>query len=300
MPSSHIGPAKVALHHIDIVRFLQDATLYRHVGIGGEVVGHIAVFLLQRPCRIIDIQLAQHHRQELGETLLEKIADIGEEEAGVPIKLATLHKHARKLAVGLLRKRLYAMHSMASRLTNLYVAITRFGSCGLYTHRKQTVVVGHKVETLAHIGSESLLVEHHLIRRHNQQIGPVVQMTDPMTSPSHTGCRVAVYRLGHDMVTLHLGQLLTHQLQINTVGIDIDVTQRQYLAHTIKGLLQLGTSRAKKVDKLFGALFPAARPKPPTLSACQNHTIIVVVVYHNRVLLKIVVVITIGEDKEYI
>ena len=100
-----------------------------------------------------------------------------------------------------------------------------------------------------------------------------------MVRPSHARSRIAMDRFRHDSLVRNLWKLLLDQLHIFLVGIDKDVVGRYYLHHSIIGLLELSATHAKEINELFRIIAPAARPESSTLTTCEYHAIIVVIVY---------------------
>ena len=162
VPCAEVGPAEVAFHDIHVLRLLQYAMVYRHVGVGGEVLFHIVVLILNAEARVLCVELTQHRWQELAEVLVETV-DVGKEKARVPVELAAVHEHLCELAVRLLRERLHLVHVVGSTLAQLNVAISRLRTCGFDTHRQQTVVLLDKLQTLNDVLLERLFVHDRLV-----------------------------------------------------------------------------------------------------------------------------------------
>ena len=138
----------------------------------------------------------------------------------------------------------------------------------------------HEVESVVDVACESLLVEYGLVGRGDYDIGVGVDSCDAVCGPCGAGGGVAVYGFGQDMVVVHLGQLLVHQVEVGHIGVDVYVVQRQHPPHAVKGLLQQRAPAAEEVYELFGPCFTTAGPEASSLASCDDYTVIVVYVSH--------------------
>lgn len=170
VPRAEVGPSEVALHHIHVIAFLQDAVVEAHIRERREVLLHEFVLLRYRPIGAREVEIRQHRRQERCQTFPE-IFDISQEEARIPVPFTAVDEHLRKLAVGFLGESLYLIYIILTRMVaELDIAIARFGSRGFHAHRQQTVVLSHEVESLKDILLEDVLLEYSLITRCDDKI----------------------------------------------------------------------------------------------------------------------------------
>ena len=92
-------------------------------------------------------EVAQHRRQKLHETFTQ-IVHVAQEQASIPIKLATLHKHLSEVSIRLLSKRLNLIEVILYPIAKLNITITRLRTRRLHTHRKQSLVTLNKLQSL--------------------------------------------------------------------------------------------------------------------------------------------------------
>ena len=85
-----------------------------------------------------------------------------------------------------------------------------------------------------------------------------------------------MYGFGQDMVVVHLGQLLVHQVEVGHIGVDVYVVQRQHPPHAVKGLLQQRAARTEKVKELFRLVLATGGPKAQPASSGEYDTVVVV------------------------
>jgi len=101
-----------------------------------------------------------------------------------------------------------------------------------------------------------------------------------MGGPCHARRGVAVYRLGHDAIAGHLGQLLHHEVHILHIGVDEDMVGGYHIGHPVIRALQQRAPGTEKIDELLGKRRPAARPQTPPLATGKDKTIEVVSFCH--------------------
>ena len=136
MPSTHIGPAEITLHHIHVFALLQYRIVERKVRITRIIRFNILQLLVQRIARMLNLQVAQHLRENLLKSQ-NQVLGIGDEDARIPIELTTLHEHLGKIALRFLRKRLHLKHlRLAAQVAQLDVTVSWLRSCRLDTHRQ--------------------------------------------------------------------------------------------------------------------------------------------------------------------
>ena len=204
---------------------------------------------------------------------------IEEEQAGVPIELATVYENLGKVALRLLGKRLHLVESFAHRIAQLDVSIARLRTGRFHTHGEEATVVGNKVQSLQHILAERLLVEHSLIGWRSHDASLRILHGYAMRSPCHTRSCIAMNGFRQDVLRGNIGQLFPYKFHILLVGIDIDMVGWHNPCHPVISLLQLSTSHTEEIKKLFGISIAAAGPQSSTLSSGEYDTIIVMIVF---------------------
>ena len=132
---------------------------------------------------------------------LNQMTGIRNEDTRVPVELPTLHKHRRKVALGLLRKRLHLEHlGLATQVAQLDIAITRLRTRRLHTHRQQHIVLRHIADTHVDAVIEGIEVQHQLVRRGHHDVRLRVAPQDTHRGPRHTGSRITMYRFQQDVL----------------------------------------------------------------------------------------------------
>ena len=116
MPSTQVSPSEVALHHRDILRLLQDGKIHGDVRVRREVLLHIGILRSYIEDAIRLIETSQHGRENFGEALT-KMLHIGEEDACVPIELATLYEYLSEVTLRFLGERLHIIEVVALGIT---------------------------------------------------------------------------------------------------------------------------------------------------------------------------------------
>ena len=136
-----------------------------------------------------------------------------------------------------------------------------------------------KREGLHHVFFEDVFVHNGLVGGHHQQAGLWANTCDAMGCPCHTGCRVAIDRLGHDVIWCHFGQLLFYQMAIAFVCVDVDIGLWKHPLHAVIGLLKLRLSCAKEINKLLRMVLTAARPQPSSFPSCEDNAEVMFAIY---------------------
>ena len=147
-------------------------------------------------------------------------------------------------------------------IAQLNVAVAGLSPGGLHPQCHHIVVVGHKLQSFFNLLTISVLVMNHVVGRgkHHCGTGRARSVKDTVDRPNSTGNRISLDGLIDDMVVGHLRKLLFHDIDIFTIGIDIDIFLRKYAPHPVIGLLQLGTPHTEEVNKLFREAFTAVGP----------------------------------------
>lgn len=176
---AQVGPSEVASHHADIRRLFQDTEIHRDVGIRREALLHVGILRLHAELRILLVVVTEHRWQYLAEALTQ-IAYIAQEEARVPIELATLYEDLGEITLRLLGKRLHMIDVVAADIAHLNVSVSWFRAGRLHTHGQEMVVLGYESQALQYILAESLLVEDGLVGRCGDDTGIRVHHRDAM------------------------------------------------------------------------------------------------------------------------
>ena len=142
-------------------------------------------------------------------------------------------------------------------------------------------MAGHEVESVSEVLVESLLVDHRLVRRHHDEVSLVASAQHPEAGPCGAGRRVSSDGFSQDVDGVDVGQLFLYEVGIFLMGADIDIVGGYDLCDAVVGLLQQRASGSEEVDKLFGAVCAAHGPESFTLTAGQNHAVIVDIFSHS-------------------
>ena len=101
-----------------------------------------------------------------------------------------------------------------------------------------------------------------------------------MYGPSYARRSITVDRFGHDPLLRKIWELLTDKVCVNLVRIDEDMITGKQACKTVISLLQLRAATSEEIHKLFGQLLTATRPKPSSLAAGKNNTIVIFVSHY--------------------
>ena len=83
MPGAHIGPAKVNLHHIDLITLLQQTLVYSHIGQGGIVALYIADNLIDGVVMVLAHAWGEELEEQIAQTMAQ-VVGITQDKTCVP------------------------------------------------------------------------------------------------------------------------------------------------------------------------------------------------------------------------
>ena len=83
MPGAHIGPAKVNLHHIDLIALLQQTLVYSHIGQGGIVTLYIADNLIDGVVLVLAHAWGEEFHKQFAQTMAQ-VSGITQNKTCVP------------------------------------------------------------------------------------------------------------------------------------------------------------------------------------------------------------------------
>ena len=215
---------------------------------------------------------------DVGAVVVEGVDDgVGrpQEDAGVPEKLAALHKHLCQLFVGLFGECLDFRDAVFNLvLADLDVAVARFRTVGLDAEGQQSAALARQeVEAFDHAVAECVFFEYQVVGWGDEHHRVGIDGADVVGCPGDTRCRVAAVGLKKYLVVGKVGELLFHQRGVAFVGDGEDVSDRHEFCNSVKTHLQQRSACAEKVYKLLGGRRFAERPEPASDSAAHNHTI---------------------------
>ena len=193
-PRTQVAPAEVGTENEYVRGLLHHTKVDRNVGTSRKIL--VDKLFLGR--RIEYLVMLFEPVGNIGQESLEGVDNrlyIPDKYTRVPEEFAALDKHLGKLEVGFLGKGLYRFDVTLGILANLYVAISRFGSVGLYTQCEQSRIFSYEFETLIYSAGKLILLENEVIGGSHHDVGLGVDCPDMIRGPGNTRSRVAASRL---------------------------------------------------------------------------------------------------------
>ena len=160
---------------------------------------------------------------------------------------------------------------------HLDVTVARFGTAGFDAHREQRITLLDEVKGVHDALLELLDIDDEVIAGGYHHAGVGVDSLDVVGCPGNARCGVAASGLEQNLVILDFGQLLLDERLVYLVGNQDDVIHGYNALHAVKCRLQQASSRAEKVDELFGHGSFAEGPKPAPHAAAHDNAISVVI-----------------------
>ena len=120
----------------------------------------------------------------------------------------------------------------------LYVAVFGVGVGGAYANGDDVVVLSGKGEGLVNVVVEFFLVENGVVGRSDDDVGLRIELADNGSSIGYAGCCVAAVGLAEHLVGQQVGDLLSHTIDIKTIGDNDNVLSGADALEAVKGALE--------------------------------------------------------------
>ena len=213
-PCAEVGPADaVNTEHRHIVGLFKHGVVDGNALACGVNLFDELLFLVGA----VDAFALTELRRHLGGVVVECLdngSGTPEEDAGVPVKLATIHKHLRQLQVGLFGECFHHGEIAVDFTPLLNVAVAGFGVGGFHAKGEQRVVVLDKLERLFHTLAKFVDTQNDIVARSHHDFCVGVECLDMVGCPGVAWSGASVCWLAQYLAVGDFGHLLLHQVHI--------------------------------------------------------------------------------------
>ena len=202
------------------------------------------------------------------------------EDAGIPIEIATFEKVFREFQTWLLGKCLHALHRLMRcvlLIGPLYVSVARVRTSWLDTKSNQVTTFMRLIDTDSNRFQKLLILQNEVITGCYDDVGIGFTLGNPESGISHARGSIAHVRFAQHLLRFQIRKLFKHELFIALVGNDQNIFLRANRQEAVVGHLNERAPYTEDVVKLLWKSGAAHGPKTAANATRHDDTVILVV-----------------------